>query len=205
MKSNTWDHATVHPLALVESKEIGEGTQVWAYTHVMEGAYVGKHCNIGEHCFIESGVVLGDGVVVKNGNMIFEGVTLEDGVFVAPHVFFTNDIYPRSQWLLQTRWREDDQTWLVPTLVKQGATLGAGAIILGGITIGEYAMIGAGALVTKDVLPQAILIGTPARRTGWVCECGQPLKFDPDFSACVMCGLAYRQDVSSGRVVRRSG
>ena len=93
----------------------------------------------------------------------------------------------------------------MPTLVKQGATLGAGAIILGGITIGEYAMIGTGALVTKDVLPQALVIGTPARRTGWVCECGELLKFDPEFSVCAMCGLAYHQDVSSGRVVGGSG
>lgn len=187
-----------HPTALVESAEIGEGTQVWAYTHIMEGAYIGKSCNIGDHCFIESGVVLGDGVIVKNGNMLFEGLTLQDGVFVGPHVFFTNDVYPRSRWLPQTRWRDDSQTWLTPMLVKRGASLGAGAILLGGITIGEYAMIGAGALVAKDVPPHALMTGHPARQSKWVCQCGQPLKFDSaDFSVCAACSLAYRQGKNS--------
>ena len=197
MTRSKGNHTSEHPTALVESTEIGEGTQVWAYTHIMEGARIGKSCNIGDHCFIESGVVLGHGVVVKNGNMLFEGLTLEDGVFVGPHVFFTNDVYPRSRWLPQTRWRDDNQTWLTPTLIKRGASLGAGAILLGGITIGEYAMIGAGAVVTKDVLPHALMTGHPARQTRWVCHCGQPLRFDADFSVCAGCGLAYRQSKNS--------
>ena len=197
MTKNTEKHDAVHPTALVESKEIGEGTTVWAYTHIMEGASIGKDCNIGDHCFIESGVVLGDGVVVKNGNMLFEGLTLQEGVFVAPHVFFTNDLYPRSRWLPQTRWRDENKTWLVPTLVKRGASLGAGAILLGGIVIGEYATIGAGAVVVKDVVPHALVIGNPARKAKWVCQCGQPLRFNDEFSVCDMCGLAYRQHGSS--------
>ncbi len=187
------NQTTVHPTALVESEEVGEGTQVWAYTHIMEGARVGDNCNIGDHCYIERGVVLGDGVVLKNGNMLFEGVTIQDGVFVGPHVFFANDLYPRSRWLPQARWRYDQEAWLSPTLVRRGASLGSGAIILAGITIGEYAMVGAGAVATKDVPPYALVRGNPARQAGWVCQCGQPLSVDGGFSVCAICGLAYCQ------------
>ncbi len=186
-----------HPTALVESEEVGEGTQIWAYTHVMAGARVGKSCNIGDHCFIESGAALGNGVVLKNGNMVFKGVTLEDGVFVGPHVFFTNDLYPRSRWLQQTRGRCDEQTWLVPTRIKRGASLGAGAILLAGITVGEYSMVGAGAIVTKDVPQYAIVKGSPARQAGWVCQCGHPLSFDSETSICTGCGLVFRQNANS--------
>jgi len=183
----------LHSTALVESEEIGQGTQVWAYTHIMEGARVGKNCNIGDHCYIESGVVLGNGVILKNGNMLFKGVTIQDGVFVGPHVFFTNDLYPRSRWLPQMQWRDDEAVWLVSTLVKRGASLGSGAIILGGITVGEYAMVGAGAIATKDILPYALVRGNPARQAGWVCQCGQPLRFDGRCSVCARCGLAFCQ------------
>jgi acetyltransferase-like isoleucine patch superfamily enzyme len=189
----TINQTSIHSTALVESEEIGEGTQVWAYTHIAEGARVGKHCNIGDHCYIESGVVLGDGVIIKNGNMLFKGVTIQDGVFVGPHVFFTNDLYPRSRWLPQMQWRDDEAAWLVSTLVKRGASLGSGAIILAGITVGEYAMVGAGAVVTRDVAKYALVKGNPARQAGWVCRCGQPLGFDGRVSVCAWCGLAFRQ------------
>ena len=184
----------VHPTALMETEEIGEGTRVWAYAHVMEGARVGRSCNIGDHCFIESGVEVGDGVTLKNGNMLFEGVTIRDGAFVGPHVFFTNDRYPRSRWLPQARSRYDDRGWLLPTLIEQGATLGAGAVLLAGVTVGEYAMVGVGAVVTKDIPAYALARGNPARARGWVCRCGQPLKFSGGFSVCAMCGLAFRRD-----------
>jgi UDP-2-acetamido-3-amino-2,3-dideoxy-glucuronate N-acetyltransferase len=187
----------VHPTALVETEEIGEGTRVWAYAHVMEGAHIGKNCNIGDHCFIESRVVIGDNVTIKNGNMLFEGVTLHDGVFVGPHVFFTNDLYPRSPRLPEAQLRYRDQTWLLHTLVRQGASLGAGAVLLPNITVGEYAMVGAGAVVTKDILPYALVRGNPARSTGWICQCGQPLTFDDGFSVCPVCGLAFHNDGSS--------
>jgi len=186
----------VHPTALVETEEVGEGTQVWAYAHVMEGARIGKNCNVGDHCFIESRVVVGDNVTLKNGNMLFEGVTIQDGVFVGPHVFFTNDLYPRSARLPQARLRYRDRRWLLPTLVGQGASLGAGAVLLPGITVGEYAMVGAGAVVTTDIPPYALVRGNPARATGWVCQCGQPLAFDNGFSVCAACGLAFNQDGS---------
>jgi acetyltransferase-like isoleucine patch superfamily enzyme len=184
----------VHPTALVETKEIGEGTRVWAFGHVMEGVRIGKNCNIGDHCFIESGVLIGDNVTIKNGNMLWEGVTIQDGVFVGPHVFFTNDRYPRSRGLPQARSRHSDRAWLLPTLVEQGASLGAGAALLAGITIGEYAMVGLGAVVTEDVSPYALVRGNPARVSGWVCQCGQPLRFNDGLSVCTACGLAFRQD-----------
>ena len=98
----------VHPTALVETTEIGKGTRVWAFSHLMEGVRIGKNCNIGDHCFIESGVLIGDNVTIKNGNMLWEGVTIQDGVFVGPHVFFTNDRYPRSRGLPQARSRHSD-------------------------------------------------------------------------------------------------
>src|SRR5215212_6427425 len=137
----------IHPTALVETEEVGEGTSIWAFAHVMEGARIGKNCNIGDHCFVESGAVVGNDATLKNGNMLFEGVTIQDGVFVGPHVFFTNDLYPRSARLPQARLRYSDKMWLLPTLVRQGASLGAGAVLLPGITVGEYAMVGAGAVV----------------------------------------------------------
>src|SRR5690348_5375648 len=103
----------IHPTALVENSEIGEGTRVWAYAHVMEGAVIGSRCNIGDHCYVESGVRIGNGCTVKNGNMLWEGVTLEDGVFVGPHAFFTNDLYPRSPRLAESKKRyEKKENWL---------------------------------------------------------------------------------------------
>jgi UDP-2-acetamido-3-amino-2,3-dideoxy-glucuronate N-acetyltransferase len=190
----------IHPTALVETEEIGEGTNIWAFAHVMEGARIGKNCNIGDHCFVESGAVVGNDATVKNGNMLWEGVTIEDGVFVGPHVFFTNDLYPRTRWLPQTRLRyAEDRTWLSPTLVKQGASLGAGAILLAGITIGDYAMVGLGAVVLKDVLPYVLVRGNPARASGWVCQCGKPLRFDDESTVCATCGLTFRQEDGSVR------
>jgi acetyltransferase-like isoleucine patch superfamily enzyme len=184
----------IHNTALVETDDIGAESRVWAYTHVMPGARIGVNCNIGDHCFIESGVFIGDNCTIKNGNMLWEGVTIEGGVFVGPHVFFTNDLYPRSRYLRQARHRyREKQNWLVPTLVKRGASLGAGAIILAGVTIGEYSMVGAGAVITKDVPQYALVIGNPGRVRGWVCQCGQPLIFKNKAATCSECGLQFRQ------------
>jgi UDP-2-acetamido-3-amino-2,3-dideoxy-glucuronate N-acetyltransferase len=181
----------IHATAIVETTAIGEGTRVWAYTHVMRDASVGAHCNIGEHCFIESGATIGNQVTIKNGNMVWEGVHLEDGVFVGPQVVFTNDLYPRSPRLSQAQKRYATRDWLKPTLVKQGASLGAGAIILAGITIGEFCMVGAGSIVNRSLPPYALVVGSPARLRGWVCQCGQPLVFSNDAAACATCGLEF--------------
>jgi acetyltransferase-like isoleucine patch superfamily enzyme len=182
----------IHPTALVESEDVGEGTVIWAFAHVMRGARIGRRCNIGDHCFIETGAVIGDGVTVKNGVLVWEGVTLRDGVFVGPGVIFTNDVYPRSPRMDLVRERyAQKENWLVPTLVKQGATIGASAIVVAGVTIGAYAMIGAGAVVTKDAPPFALMLGNPAKQRGWVCPCGKPrvtrLEFVDGAATCETC------------------
>jgi acetyltransferase-like isoleucine patch superfamily enzyme len=182
----------IHPTALVETDQIGENTRVWAYVHILSGARIGKNCNIGDHCFIEGGVAIGDDTTIKNGNMIWEGVTLEAGVFVGPHVFFTNDLYPRSPRLLQASFRYQNKTdWLRPTLIKQGASLGAAAVILAGVTVGKYAMVGAAAVVTQDVPDYAMVKGNPARAYRWICQCGQPLRLTEGQAICGKCKLEF--------------
>ena len=164
------DPVFIHPQALVESEEIGEGTRIWAFAHVMKGARIGKGCNIGDHSFIESGVTIGDDVTVKNGVSIWEGVEIGDRVFVGPNVAFTNDLRPRSKAYHAKPER---------TVVREGASIGANATILSGITIGQYAMIGAGAVVTKDVRDFELVTGNPARHAGWVSKAGERVTESP--------------------------
>ena len=144
----------IHPSSDVQSKQIGEGTRVWQYVVILPGAVIGRDGNICSHCFIENKVVVGDRVTVKCGVQLWDGVTLEDDVFVGPNATFTNDREPRSRNASAT---------LLPTLVKKGASIGANATILPGLTIGEGAMVGAGAVVTKDVPPRTLVVGNPAR------------------------------------------
>lgn len=143
----------VHEHALVESDSIGRGTRVWAFAHVMPAAVIGADCNICDHTYIEGGARLGDRVTIKSGVYLWVGVTLEDDVFVGPQATFTNDLMPRSRQPFE----------LSETTVRRGASIGAGAVILAGVTIGERAMVGAGAVVTKDVPPDTVVIGNPAR------------------------------------------
>ena len=145
----------IHEKALVESDSIGAGTRIWAFAHVMPGAVIGAECNICDHTYIEGGAVLGDRVTVKSGVYVWLGVTLDDDVFVGPQATFTNDLMPRSRQPFE----------LSETRVRRGASIGAGAVILAGVTIGERAMVGAGAVVTKDVPPSTIVVGNPARAT----------------------------------------
>lgn len=181
----------IHPTALVESESIGEGTRIWAFSHVMKGASLGAHCNVGGHCFIENGVSVGDNVTIKNGNELWEGVTVSDGVFIGPNVCFTNDLRPRSPRLPQAACRYRGHDWLSPTLVKTGASLGAGAVIVASTVIGEFAMAGAGAVITRNVPAYALVVGVPARAVGWVCVCGARLNFHGDCSACMDCGTEF--------------
>lgn len=181
-----------HPLALVESDDVGEGTRVWAWAHVMAGARIGKNCNIGDHAFVEGGSTLGDGVTVKNGVLIWDGVTIGDGVFVGPGVVFTNDRTPRSA-RMEGLAAAEAQGWLTPTVVEAGASLGAGAVIVAGVRIGRLALVGAGAVVTRDVPPQALVVGNPARRIGWVCRCAQKLQFCDGQARCDRCGRVYAE------------
>lgn len=184
----------VHPQALNESESVGQGTRIWAWAHVLRGATVGRDCNVGDHAFIEGGAIVGDGVTIKNGVAIWEGVVLEDYVFVGPNVTFTNDLYPRSPRHPDLRSRYADKSWLVPTLVREGASLGANCTIVCGVTIGRYALVAAGAVVSKDVPDFRIFAGSPARVVGSVCLCGERL---PRTGALV-CGRCRRSYVESG-------
>ena len=181
----------VHPNALVETEDIGEGTRIWAFSHILKGVRIGKNCNVGDHTFMEGGAVVGDNVTIKNGNMLWEGITLEDGVFVGPQVYFTNDRHPRSPRLPEASYRYEDHGWMSETLVKKGAALGAGAVILPGLVIGEYATVGAGAVVSRDVVPYAVVVGNPAKSVGWACRCGLSLHFDAHNHAVCTCGKHY--------------
>ena len=172
-----------HPNAIVESEHIGEGTRIWAFAHVLPGARIGRDCNIGDHCFIEGKVRIGDHCTIKNGVALWDLVTLEDGVFVGPNAVFTNDFLPRSL----PEFRASPDEWL-PTLVREGATIGANATVVCGITIGRHALVGAGAVVTADVPDHALVVGVPARQAGYVCKCGK--RVEPEVP-CV-CGRCYR-------------
>ena len=182
-----------HPTALVESDRIGEGTNVWAYAHVMKGAVVGHSCNIGDHAFVESGAVVGDEVTIKNGVAVWQYVTIENRVFLGPNCSLTNDNRPRSK-----------REWTpVATTIREGATIGANATIVCGCHIGRYAFVGAGAVVTRPVPDYAVVVGNPARVRGYVCECCQPLAAKGAGLTCGKCGLRYvrsRQGVSRATV-----
>jgi len=171
----------VHPAGLCESADVGADTRIWAFAHVMDGAIVGAGCNICDHAFIESGARLGDNVTVKNAVLVWTGVTVEDDVFLGPNCVFTNDLRPRAAI-------KKGAADLVPTTVRCGATIGANATIVCGHEVGRHAFVAAGAVVTRDVVPHALVAGNPARRVGWVCECGERLGCD---LACG-CGRAYR-------------
>lgn len=171
---------------LDDGVEIGEGTKIWHFSHVLSGSRIGKNCNIGQNVVVGPDVVIGNGCKIQNNVSIYKGVTLEDGVFCGPSMVFTNVYDPRAEI------RKMDQ--VRPTLVKMGATIGANATIVCGTTIGQYAFIGAGAVVTKDVSDQALVVGNPAYQIGWVCHCGERL---PDDLECVECGKIYKKTEDS--------
>src|SRR5215213_10774081 len=172
----------VHPAALCESDDVGPRTRVWAFAHVLAGARIGADCKVGGHAFVERGVVVGNAVTIKNGVQLFSGVTVEDEVFLGPGAVFTNDASPRAPF------PKGPASWRA-TLVRRGATVGANATVLSGLTIGCWAMVGAGAVVTGDVPAHALVVGNPARQTGWACRCGRTLPAD---LACPGCGRAWR-------------
>jgi len=169
----------IHPTADVsKAAEIGDGTQIWHEAQVREGAHIGRHCRIGKGVYIDTNVRIGDNCKLQNRVSVYQGVTIGDRVFVGPHACFTNDLIPRAA---RTDWEEHDLAdrgaeWeIVPTLVEEGASIGANATILCGITIGASSMVGAGAVVTKDVPPYALVYGNPAEVHGYVCDCGRKL------------------------------
>jgi UDP-2-acetamido-3-amino-2,3-dideoxy-glucuronate N-acetyltransferase len=167
--------------------EIGAGTKIWHFSHVMSRAKIGRGCNIGQNVVVSPDVVIGDNVKIQNNVSVYTGVTLEDEVFCGPSMVFTNVINPRSQVSRKDEYR--------PTLVRRGATLGANATVVCGHTIGRYAFVGAAAVVTKDVPDYALVIGNPGRLVGWVCVCGVKLAGAtrlPERVQCAACGAGYR-------------
>jgi acetyltransferase-like isoleucine patch superfamily enzyme len=169
------DHSPIfiHDQADVRTRFIGEGTRIWQFAVVAEGARIGRHCNINCHTFIEGRVLVGDNVTIKSGVFLWDGLVLEDDVFIGPHVTFTNDKYPRSG---------KHPAAFQQTLLQKGCSLGAGSIILGGLVVGAYAMVAAGSVVTRDVPSHALVMGSPARVCGWVDKDGNKVdhpKSDP--------------------------
>ncbi|MBD3401669.1 N-acetyltransferase [candidate division GN15 bacterium] len=183
----------VHDTALVATDRIGAGTRIWAFCNIQRDVTIGRDCNICDHCSIEPNVVVGDRVTVKNGVSLWDGMTIEDDVFIGPNAVFTNDVFPRSKKPLD----QPDRT-----LLRQGATIGANAVVVAGRVIGRWAFIGAGAVVTRDAGDFTLWLGNPARPVGYVCRCARrlPVAYEDEVtgdsrSVTCECGLEYRIDV----------
>jgi len=184
----------VHESAFVDDgATIGAGTRVWHFCHVLGGAVIGERCSLGQNVVVMNGTRIGNNVKIQNNVSDYEGVELEDDVFCGPSMVFTNVLNPRSHVSRRHEYRR--------TLVRRGATIGANATIVAGTTLGEYAFIGAGAVVAKDVLDYALMVGVPARRIGWMCQCGERLP-DSGRGTCAACGSTYEPD---GEGIRRTG
>jgi len=191
----------IHESAYVEDAEIGEGTKIWHFVHVRKGAKIGKNCNIGKGVYIDADVEIGDNCKIQNFATIYKGVKIGNNVFIGPHVCFTNDVYPRA-----FIWNEER---LEKTIVKDGASIGANSTIVAGVIIGSYAMVGAGAVVTKDVPDYGLVTGNPASLRGFVCKCGAKLKKiigEDDKTItfkCSQCGEEIKIDKTVYERVRR--
>jgi UDP-2-acetamido-3-amino-2,3-dideoxy-glucuronate N-acetyltransferase len=174
------DMEAIHPTAVVEEGAfVGSGTRVWHHAHIRAGAVLGRGCTVGKNVFIDAEVTIGSGVKLENNVSVYRGVSLEDDVFVGPNTVFTNDRFPRAN---NERWN------LVKTIVRRGASVGAGSTIVCGLEIGTWAMIGAGAVVTHSVLPHELVVGNPARHAGWICACGKPVIRGSESSGRIECG-----------------
>ena len=183
----------VHDSSFVDAgARVGAGTKIWHFCHVMPGAVIGERCNLGQNVVVMNGVRIGNNVKIQNNVSVYEGVELEDDVFCGPSMVFTNVINPRSHVS-----RKDEYK---PTLVRRGSSIGANATIVCGVTLGEYSFVGAGAVVTKDVAPYAVVAGVPAKRIAWMCHCGETL---PKAGAgkCRACGTRY---VRAGKGIKRA-
>lgn len=188
---NEWSNVVIHPTAAVDRRaRIGFGTRVWHWTQVRDGVAIGAESIIGKGCYIDANVCIGSRVKIQSNVSVFHGVTIEDGVFVGPHVCFTNDKAPRAINPDGSLKGADDWTVLT-TLIRYGASIGANATVVCGITVGRFAMIAAGAVVTRDVPDHGLVMGNPARLVGYVCACGERLPCtsgELPAGACPACG-----------------
>jgi UDP-2-acetamido-3-amino-2,3-dideoxy-glucuronate N-acetyltransferase len=183
----------VHESSYVDAgATVGAGTKIWHFSHVMPGAVIGERCNLGQNVVVMPGTRLGNNVKVQNNVSIYEGVELDDDVFCGPSCVFTNVVNPRSHVSRKAEYRR--------TIVRRGATIGANATILCGTTLGAWCFIGAGAVVREDVPEYALMVGVPARRVGWMCQCGVRLGVAGGTATCSACGTSYRED--GGRLQR---
>ena len=177
----------VHESSYVdEDVEIGEDTKIWHFCHIQKGARIGKHCSLGQNVNVSNHVKIGNGCKLQNNVSLYEGVELEDYVFCGPSCVFTNDLTPRSKY-------PKGSAGYRRTLVREGASIGANATIVCGHTVGRWALIGAGAVVTDNVPDHALMLGVPARLAGYVCECGARINFENNRAACAVCGRTYQK------------
>lgn len=183
MEKNYYIHESSY---IDDDVEIGEGTKIWYFCHIQRGARIGKYCSLGQNVNISNNVIIGEGCKLQNNVSLYEGVELENYVFCGPSCVFTNDLTPRAKY-------PKGRDAYKKTLIREGASIGANATIVCGCTIGKWALIGSGAVVTKDVPDHALMIGVPAVQKGWVCECGQILVFEDNSTDCPSCGRKYRK------------
>ena len=175
----------VHESSFVdEPGQIGAGTKIWHFCHVMKDSVIGRNCTIGQNVVVSPGVRVGDGCKIQNNVSLYTGVILEDNVFCGPSMVFTNVVNPRSEVVRKDEYKK--------TLVRRGASLGANCTIVCGVTIGQYAFVGAGTVVTRDVADYALVVGNPGRQTGWMCRCGIKLQVEGEGTRCGSCGTEYR-------------
>jgi acetyltransferase-like isoleucine patch superfamily enzyme len=193
----------IHPTAEVEEgAQVGEGTRIWHHAHVRTGATIGANCILGYGVYVDAGVRIGDNCKLQNRVSVYHGVTIEDGVFVGPHVAFTNDKHPRAI-TPDGRLSTDDDWTISPILVRSGASIGAAAVILPGVTLGSWCLVGAGAVVSRNVPDHGIVTGNPARLTGYACKCGHTLHPEGTVWVCDICHATY--DLPSVPPLRKRG
>ncbi|MBP9691321.1 N-acetyltransferase [Candidatus Woesebacteria bacterium] len=182
-----------HETAKVDTETIGRDTTIWAFVHILKGAHIGSNVNICDHCFIEGDVKIGNNVTIKCGVYLWDGVIVEDNVFIGPNATFTNDKLPRSK---------NKNYKKLSTTLKRGSSIGANATILGGLEIGEFAMVAAGSVVTRSVPNYALVMGNPARLQGYVCKCGLKLTFTEDLSEA-KCECGHKYSLEDSKVINQ--